>query len=163
MLHLCSFADGTGGAAFAPSTTEGRRKGSAPLGDAWLLEDAIWKSTPENFRYACIASASLRHLRGVAEVSPATSNTPGYTTARPSLLRSLSQTHIAYAHLVSLGRAAGARSRHRFGWEICRRAVLLASGRRISCEMVGRPDGAQHGVHLRAGCFRSSLFGNCMG
>lgn len=31
---------------------DGRRKGNAPVGDAWLLDGVISKSTPRNFRYA---------------------------------------------------------------------------------------------------------------
>jgi hypothetical protein len=66
MVHRCSFAEGTGGGGFAPSDADGRRKGKAPLGDAWLLEEVIWKSMPENFMYAFIESALL-HLDWVEQ------------------------------------------------------------------------------------------------
>jgi hypothetical protein len=64
MAHLCSFADGIGGGGLEPSSAEGRRKGRAPLGEAWLLEDAIWCSIPENLRYAynVLVLRSLRKL-----------------------------------------------------------------------------------------------------
>lgn len=51
MHHRCNFADGMGCVGFAGSGHEGRRKGSAPLGEAWLFEDASLKFIPLNLRY----------------------------------------------------------------------------------------------------------------
>lgn len=50
MVHRCSFPDGTGGAGLEGSDEAGRRKGREPLGDAWLVADAVWKSMLENLR-----------------------------------------------------------------------------------------------------------------
>ena len=50
VAHRCSFPEGTGWTGFAESAEDGRRKGRAPLGDAWLFADATWHSIPENLR-----------------------------------------------------------------------------------------------------------------
>jgi hypothetical protein len=50
MAHFWSLCEGMGPG--APAERAGRRKGKAPVGDAWLLEGVTWKSIPTNFRYA---------------------------------------------------------------------------------------------------------------
>jgi hypothetical protein len=50
MAHFWSLWEGIG---FNVSVgNEGMRKGRAPVGDAWLLEEVISKSIPTNFKYA---------------------------------------------------------------------------------------------------------------
>lgn len=49
MAHFWSLCDGIGP---VPAGRAGRRKGRAPVGEAWLLEAVISKSIPTNFRYA---------------------------------------------------------------------------------------------------------------
>jgi hypothetical protein len=50
MAHFWSLCEGIASGALVGRA--GRRKGKAPVGDAWLLDGVISKSTPTNFRYA---------------------------------------------------------------------------------------------------------------
>lgn len=50
MAHFCSLFEGIGPVVAAGSA--GRRKGSAPVGEAWLFEGTSSKSIPTNFKYA---------------------------------------------------------------------------------------------------------------
>jgi hypothetical protein len=53
MAHLCSFPAAIGFMSFEDSVWAGKRKGSAPLGEAWLFEETSRKSILLNFRYVC--------------------------------------------------------------------------------------------------------------
>lgn len=60
VAHFCSLPDGT---ACGWSTSEalaplGSRNGSAPVGEAWLLDATVTKSTPLNLKYAWLVSFS---------------------------------------------------------------------------------------------------------
>jgi hypothetical protein len=54
MVHFCNFLDTTGFMSFEDSVGEGRRKGSAPLGEAWLFDDTSRKSILLNLRYVLL-------------------------------------------------------------------------------------------------------------
>jgi len=43
-------AEGIGGGGFEVSVAAGKRKGSAPLGEAWLFDDEVLNLIPENFK-----------------------------------------------------------------------------------------------------------------
>lgn len=57
MAHFCSLFEGIG--AVVPAGSAGRRKGSAPVGEAWLFEGTISRSIPTNLKYACTQSDSV--------------------------------------------------------------------------------------------------------
>lgn len=48
--HARSLLDGIGVKDGEEVVVAGRTKGSAPVGDAWLLDGIVTKSTPVNFR-----------------------------------------------------------------------------------------------------------------
>ena len=60
-----SLLDGIGGVDSVRGAGDaGRRKGRAPLGDAWLFEATVACSIPMNLKYACLVDQHPTLLRG---------------------------------------------------------------------------------------------------
>lgn len=55
VTHFCSLPEGTtcGWSRMEALAPPGNKNGSAPLGEAWLLDATVAKSTRLNFKYAC--------------------------------------------------------------------------------------------------------------